>query len=140
MKIKIKKVHENAVIPKYGKFGDAGLDLTAVSWKELDSGAIEYDIGLQIEIPEGYVGLVFPRSSIQKFGMRLANAVGVVDSGYRGNLLCTFKIAEDSLPTYNIGDRVAQLIILPHPYIDLVEVDNLSTSERGEGRYGSTGK
>lgn len=139
MKVKIKKIHPDAVVSQYAKEGDAGLDLTAISVNMLESGAFEYATGLQIEIPEGYVGFVFPRSSIHKTGMRLANSVGVIDSGYRGEILCTFK--EDAkLPLYSVGDRVAQLIILPYPNIQLEEVDELSQTERGEGRYGSTGK
>jgi dUTP pyrophosphatase len=92
MKVKIKKLHEDAVIPSYGKPGDAGMDLTAVSVtidKEL--GTITYGTGLAIEIPEGHVGLVFPRSSNRKKDLYLTNHVGVIDSGYRGEIMFSFK-------------------------------------------------
>jgi dUTP pyrophosphatase len=85
MKVNIKKLDEKAVIPKYAKNGDAGLDLVAISRKETDN-YIEYGTGLAIEIPDGFVGLLFPRSSISKMGLSLANSVGVVDSGYRGGI------------------------------------------------------
>lgn len=82
MKVKIKKLHPDAVIPVYAKAGDAGLDLTAISesWNEDDS-MVTYDTGLAVEIPEGHVGLLFPRSSVSKTRLNLANSVGVIDSG-----------------------------------------------------------
>lgn len=81
MKVKIKKLHENAVIPQYSKIGDAGLDLTAVDekWND-DNTMVTYDTGLAVEIPEGFVGLLFPRSSVSKTSLNLANSVGVIDS------------------------------------------------------------
>lgn len=91
MKVKIKKLHENAVIPSYSKNGDAGMDLTATS-KEFDSdGNIVYGIGLAFEIPKGFVGLLFPRSSNAKKDLLLSNSVGVLDSGYRGEVMFKFK-------------------------------------------------
>jgi dUTP pyrophosphatase len=80
MIIKIKKLHPDAVIPKYAHATDAGLDLVAISKKVDDNGNIEYDTGLAIEIPDGHVGLIFPRSSISKIDLSLSNAVGVIDS------------------------------------------------------------
>ena len=142
MNIKIKKLHPEAVIPSYSKEGDAGLDLTAVtmtSVNEENYGYLEYDTGLSIEIPENHVGLVFPRSSISNTGLILANAVGVVDSNYRGPIKCRFKAIPNS-NVYNSGDRVAQLIILPIPQITFEEVEELSTTERGNKGFGSTGK
>ena len=141
MNIKIKKLHPEAVIPSYSKEGDAGLDLTAVtmtSVNEENYGYLEYDTGLSIEIPEGHVGLVFPRSSISNTGLILANAVGVVDSNYRGPIKCRFKAIPNS-NVYNSGDRVAQLIILPIPQVTFEEVEELSTTERGSKGFGSTG-
>ena len=90
MKIKIKKIHKNAVIPSYTTTGDAGLDLICIS-KEIKSQYIEYDTGLSMEIPTGYVGLLFSRSSVSKTSHILANGVGVVDSGYRGSIKLRYK-------------------------------------------------
>ena len=91
MKVKIKKLHPDAVIPAYAKPGDAGMDLTAVSIKIDEYGNICYGTGLAFEIPEGYVGLVFPRSSNCKKGVILTNCVGVIDSGYRGEVSFKFR-------------------------------------------------
>lgn len=145
MDIKIKKLNENAVIPKYAKEGDAGLDLTATSYEydELKDNHI-YGTGLAIEIPKGYVGLIFPRSSNRKTNSYLTNHVGVIDSGYRGEIILTFKDRDSKtllLPysPYQVGDRIGQLIILPYPQINLVESEELSDTERGTGGHGSTG-
>lgn len=91
MEVKIKKLHKDAVIPKYAKKGDAGLDLTAVSYEFDEYGNVVYHTGLAFEIPEGYVGLIFPRSSICKKDLSLTNAVGVLDSGFRGEVTAKFK-------------------------------------------------
>lgn len=157
MQVKIKKLVENAVIPSYSKQGDAGLDLTAVKKNYDIDGNTVYYTGLSFEIPDGFVGLLFPRSSNSKTDLRLTNSVGVLDSGYRGEVM--FKYRNDSFGTmnpmlknslangeigfsgeYEAGDRVGQLIILPYPKIELVEVEELSETERGEGGYGSSGK
>ena len=91
MEVKIKRLYENAIIPQYAKAGDAGLDLTAVDYYYDLEGNVVYHTGLAIEIPEGYVGLIFPRSSICKKDLSLTNAVGVIDSGYRGEITMKFK-------------------------------------------------
>tara|TARA_R110000868_G_scaffold79803_1_gene226939 strand:+ start:39 stop:563 length:525 start_codon:yes stop_codon:yes gene_type:complete len=103
MNVKIKKVHANAKIPTYGKPGDAGMDLTCVTVSYAD-GCIVYDTGIQIEIPEGYVGLLFPRSSLSKLDIMLTNHVGVIDSGYRGNIMFKYK------PTKEHYDAAKNLI------------------------------
>jgi len=141
MKIKVKKINENAVIPKYSKPGDAGLDLTAVSIVSNTTFQVIYDTGLAIEIPEEHVGLIFPRSSICNYELDLSNSVGVVDSGYRGTIRFVFNKTNglDSLK-YKVGDRIGQLLILPYPEIELVEVNELNDSERGHKGFGSTGK
>ena len=143
LNVNIKKLDERAVIPKYAKPGDAGMDLTAISWERDDYDNFVYGTGLAIEIPEGYVGLLFPRSSNRKTNVYMTNHVGVIDSGYRGEIMITYKDRDYDggmrLPYY-IGDRVAQLIIIPYPTINLVEVEELSKTERGEGGHGSTGK
>jgi len=138
MKVKIKKLHPKAVIPNYAKAGDAGMDLVITSIINENKQDISYGFGLSMEIPEGFVGLVFPRSSIRKYDLFLSNAVGVIDSGYRGELQATFK--KTGLHKYEVGDRGAQIMILPYPEIEFEEVDKLSNTERGEGGFGSTGK
>lgn len=147
MEVKIKKLNDKAVIPTYAHSTDAGLDLTAISYEYKEEYDCDvYGTGLAIEIPEGYVGLIFPRSSNRKTNSYLTNSVGVIDSGYRGEIMISFKNRDVSFFTdkhirpYNVGDRVAQLIIIPYPSIKLVEVNELSDSERGEGGHGSTGK
>lgn len=140
MKIKIKKLHENAVIPTYAKHGDAGMDLTATSKSYDENNNVVYGTGLAVEIPEGYVGLVFPRSSICKKDLFLTNSVGVIDSGYRGEIMTKFKHTDNLPVEYRVGERIAQLIILPHPYIEFELADELSKSERGTGGYGSSGR
>ena len=141
MKVKIKKVHPNAVKPKYAKENDAGMDLVATSIIENTSFQITYGLGIAMEIPDGMVGLVFPRSSIRNTELMLSNSVGVIDAGYRGELQATFNKLNglDSI-AYNVGDRIAQIIIVPHPVVQFVEVDELSESKRGNGGFGSTGK
>ena len=174
MQVKVKKLSENAVVPTYGKPGDAGQDLTAIT-KHFDAeGNAVYGTGLAFEIPEGFVGLLFPRSSNAKKDLLLTNSVGVIDSGYRGEVMFKFKpaafFADDAwaepgtignvsqtfdytiLPKghnqshdyepefYEVGDRVGQIIIMPYPQVTFEEVSELSSTERGEGGYGSTGK
>lgn len=137
MQVKIKKLHDLVEIPTYAKKGDAGMDLTAVSIEKDAYGNAVIHTGLAVEIPEGYVGLVFPRSSISKYDMHLRNSVGVIDSGYRGEIMLKFSFLEDGA-LYQMGDKIAQLIILPYPQITFEEVDELSETERGEGGFGST--
>lgn len=140
MKVNVKKLCEDAVIPSYAQEGDAGLDLTAVSIRRDDYGNLEYGIGLAIEIPEGFEGQIRPRSSIRKTGLAISNTPGTVDSGYRGELMVNFRIIDDAGSIYEVGDRVAQLVIKPVPHVELVEVETLSETKRGAGAYGSTGK
>ena len=140
MEVKVKKLHKDAVIPTYARLGDAGLDLTAISVEMDENCNHVYHTGLAIEIPQGYVGLIFPRSSISKTDMCLRNSVGVIDSGYRGEITFKFKRFVDGVKLYNEGDRVGQLIIIPYPNITLVESDELSETERGQGGYGSSGR
>jgi dUTP pyrophosphatase len=143
MQVKIKKLNENAVIPSYAKNGDAGMDLVATSIISETDTQITYGVGLALEIPEGFVGLIFPRSSIRKTRLQLSNSVGVIDSGYRGELQATFnKVNQNSQSEndYKVGDRIAQIMIIPHPYVDFIQVEELNNTERGEGGFGSTGK
>jgi dUTP pyrophosphatase len=152
MEIKFKKLHENAVLPSYAKEGDAGLDLTAtsaVSVADAENGFyyVEYGTGLAVEIPQGYFGYLLPRSSISKTGLIMANPPGLIDSGYRGEIKMRFKIdgkafdeLADKMAKYGVGDKIGQLMILPYPQIEPTFADELSTSERGAGGFGSTGK
>lgn len=153
MKVKFKKLHKDAVIPSYAKPGDAGLDLTAVSITSDETyNNLVYKTGIAVEIPEGYVGLVFPRSSIYKTVVSLINSVGVIDSGFRGEI--TLRFIDNFSPSespgdrfkkftrdfYQVGDKIGQLIIIPYPHIELEEVEELSTTERGENGFGSSGR
>ena len=142
MEVKIKKLVETAITPKYAKIGDAGMDLTATSKWYDDDNNVCYGTGIAMEIPKGYVGLVFPRSSNAKQDLILSNSVGVIDSGYRGEITFKFKLVEDRhlAKDYNVGDRVGQIIILPYPSIDFIGVEQLSETARGNCGYGSSGK
>lgn len=140
-KVKIKRLHKDSVIPKYSKPGDAGMDLVATSKFYDDFDNVCYGTGLAIEIPEGHVGLLFPRSSISKTDLTLRNSVGVIDSGYRGEITFKFNnILMSSCEPYNVKERIGQLIIMPYPTIEFEEVEELSTTERGVQGFGSSGK
>lgn len=140
MKVKIKKLVEDAVVPHYAKSGDAGLDLMATSIEQKGDKII-YHCGLAFEIPQGCFGLVVPRSSNAKKDLLLTNSAGIIDSGYRGEVTAVFHKTRLLHPDlYNVGGRFAQLIILPYPQIEFEEIDELTETERGTGGYGSTGK
>ena len=140
MQVKFKKLDTSAVVPKYAKPGDAGMDLTAVRQISNTTFQATYGTGLAVEIPKGYVGLIFPRSSIRNTELTLSNSVGVVDSGYRGEIQFTFnKLNGLDSWQYKVGDRIGQLLILPYPNIEPIEVAELSSTERGEGGFGSSG-
>lgn len=159
MKVRFKKLHPHAVIPKYANPGDNGLDLVAISKEEVKNPPrgmlglvcdgpmitnlyVEYDTGISVEIPEGHVGLVFPRSSISKKSMMLRNHVGVVDSSYRGTIKLRFgQMAFYPEDYYEIGDKIGQLVIVPAPTIEVEEVEereDLSDTGRGSDGFGST--
>lgn len=143
--VKFKKLNDKAITPRYAKEGDAGLDMFCISEEKTDN-YIEYDTGIALEIPKGYVGLLFPRSSNSKKDLLLCNSVGVVDSGFRGSIRFRFKTVTNGLKvkvntsTYEVGDACGQLMIIPYPTVELHEVDQLSDTERGEGGFGSTNK
>lgn len=139
MILKFKKLSDNAVLPSYAKEGDAGLDLTVTESREDTlNHVVKVKFGISVEIPVGHVGLIFPRSSIYKKGLYLSNSVGVIDSGYRGELMANFYDfgVED---TYEVGERCAQMIIVPYPIIESEWSESLSSTERGSGGFGSTG-
>ncbi|MFW5847037.1 MAG: dUTP diphosphatase [Nanoarchaeota archaeon] len=138
LQVKIKKLHPNAKIPHYANFGDAGMDIYAIS-KEENEKYISYKTGLSFELPQGHVMLIFPRSSLSKKDLVLANSVGVLDSGYRGELECRFKKIGNKNEIYNIGEKIGQIIILPFPKINFQEVEKLDESLDRGGGFGSTG-
>ena len=139
--VKVKKLSDNAVIPSYSKVGDAGMDLTITREIENTSYSVSYGFGISMEIPKNFVGLVFPRSSVRNQDLILSNCVGVIDSGYRGELQATFKKTNGLYSfKYKVGERGAQIIILPYPQVKMVESDVLSDTERGTGGFGSTGQ
>ena len=138
VKIKFKKLNKRAEIPFYAKDGDAGMDLVATTLVRT-SKFFEYGTDLAMEIPKGYVGLLFPRSSISKTDHFLRNSVGVIDSGYRGEIKLRMSIPALGETEYVIGDKVGQLILMKLPWVEVEEVDELSDTDRGEGGFGSTG-
>lgn len=140
MKVKLKKLNENVKLPVYAKTGDAGLDIKATRIESENNYSITYGTDLCIEVPFGYVGLIFPRSSIRNYDLSLSNCVGVVDSGYRGEIMATFKKTKLDGMYYDVDDKIMQIIILPYPSIEFEFADELSETERGEGGFGHTGK
>ena len=164
MKVKTKIIDVNINTPKlsYAKEGDAGIDLTATSKWYDEHGNVCFGTNRAFEIPKGYVGLLFPRSSNSKQQLLLSNSVGVIDSGYRGEVMLKFKSSASSFSlkslfklifnqdakitiinnvktSYNVGERIGQIIILPYPQIEFEEAEELSETERNTGGYGSTG-
>ncbi len=159
MEVKIKKLYEDSILPTKAHATDAGYDLYAHSKSYDNDGNVVYGSGVAMEIPKGYVGLVFPRSSNAKKDLILSNSVGVIDSGYRGEISFKFKknlklrteygtmgfdneieLVKGGYKDYSLRDRIGQIIIMPYPEIEFVEVDELSDSDRGDGSYGSSGK
>ena len=150
LNVKIQKLHKDAVIPKYETNGAVGMDLTAVSVEYDRYGNLVVGTGLAIQLPEGYYADLRPRSSISKYDLVLANSIGTVDADYTGELILKFKpsdyfaVNRDDVygdgEIYKVGDRVAQLLILPYPKINFIEVDELDKTERGDKGFGSTGK
>lgn len=143
MDIICRKIHPDAVLPFYASEGAAAMDLTAVSCVSERPFLYEYGTGLSIEIPKGFVGLLFPRSSISKYAQRLSNCVGVIDSDYRGEIKFKFDIDVDmdhSMPAsiYRKGDRIGQLMIVAIPHFNMVEGE-LNVTKRGAQGFGSTG-
>ncbi len=142
LEIKFKRLVAHAELPQYSREGDAGLDLVATDcYHDRDYDFTEYGTGLAVQIPEGYVGLLFPRSSISKTAHSLANSVGVVDSNYRGEIKLRFRTKEGREDLeYGVGDKVAQLIIIPYPSLQPIESLDLDESNRGSNGFGSSGK
>jgi dUTP pyrophosphatase len=142
MELPFKRLRPEALLPAYAKAGDAGLDLT--STVDIVVGPGERALiptGLAVAIPEGFAGLVLPRSGLaSRSGLTLANSPGLIDSGYRGEVTCSVVNLDPDAPVeIRRGDRIAQLLIVPTPLVEPVWAENLPESERGEGGFGSTG-
>ena len=162
MEVKIKKLVPEAVIPTYAKSGDTGMDIICTSVEyDAKMDCYIYHTGLAFEVPSGYGLFMFARSSNRKKDVYLPNGVGILDSGYRGEMLFCYKdrnsaytktavkgimdevtISLNALEyaPYKVGDKIGQIVIMPYPQINFVEADTLSDSERGEGGFGSTGE
>lgn len=143
MKLKVKRLVPDAKLPTKATEGSNGLDIYATAMIRTDK-FVEYRTGLSFEIPKGYVGLLFSRSSVSNKPMVLANSVGVIDSDYRGEVTFRFKIIESNKflkyeDLYKEGDRIGQLLLVENPEIELEEVKDLSETKRGSGSYGSSG-
>ena len=143
MVVKFKRLVDNAIMPIRGTVGSAGIDLTAIQitteTNEVGEVILVYHTGLSVEIPEGYCGLLFMRSSVSKKAISMCNAVGVIDSDYRGEITGKFRTTTNVVPSvYQNGERFAQLVIVPLLNYTIEEAETLGTTERGEGSYGST--
>jgi dUTP pyrophosphatase len=136
------KLTTTATTPTRATPGSAGIDLYADHDVLVSCGSsVMLGTGIAVEVPGGYVGLLMVRSSVGKAGVSLANSVGVIDSDYRGEIkLCLAYTAGNGGHYILRGDKVAQLVVIPAPIFDLVEVDALSSTGRGDGGFGSTGK
>ena len=141
MKVKIKKTHPNGKIPTYATDGSGAFDFYSAEDVKVGNGQVRnINLGVALEIPQGHVLLLFPRSSIGiKTCLRMANSVGVIDSDYRGTIHAMYENIFCVPHHINQGDRIAQGIIVPIPKVEFEEVEELSTTERGDGGFGSTG-
>lgn len=135
------RLSDGAELPRYAHEGDAGLDLRITHDVTLEPVArATVGTGLAVEIPQGCVGLVFPRSGLaSKHGITLSNSVGVIDSGYRGEIGVTLLNQSDETTTLDAGTRVCQLIVMPFVPCELVPCEELTETERGAAGFGSTG-
>jgi len=151
MQLKVKKLHKDAVLPRYASAGAACFDLHAIGSVQLElnnSRTQRFRTGLSFEIPKGWVMLIFSRSGHGfKFDTRLANCVGVIDADYRGEVMVKLTFDGDMdgsdevnpVPFFGQNDRIAQAMLVQIPQVELVEVDELSDTVRGSGGFGSTG-
>ena len=144
MEIKIKRLNERAKIPTFGTEFSAGADLYCAEEHEISvCGGQKCSIGtgISMEIPEGYVGLVFARSGLAcKNGLRLCNSVGVIDADYRGEIKVVLHNDSEYVREIKPGERVAQMIVMPYPKVSFIEVEELSDTVRGESGFGGTGR
>jgi dUTP pyrophosphatase len=138
MKLKVKKLNDKAALPYKATSGSAAFDVTATSLKRDANGNLVYGLGIALEVPQGYYGALVNRSSIREKDLRIMQ--GTIDSDYRGEVKAVFTETSHPAKIYAVGDRVAQLLILPVPQIEVVESSELSETTRGNGGFGSTGK
>jgi dUTP pyrophosphatase len=139
----VRRLREEAVIPSRAHDGDAGLDLHAAEGATIAPGArVSVGTGIAIEIPEGHAGLVLPRSGLAaRHGIALVNAPGLIDSGYRGEVRILLLNTDPDAPfEISVGDRIAQLLVIPFTAVTPVEAHALAASARGGGGFGSTGR
>ena len=129
---------DSGISPSKAYKTDVGFDLTALSVKKVKGDYI-YETNAQLILPTGYGASLRPRSSIRNYGIVLSNAVGVIDSGYRGSIQATFNYYGSTKQRYAVGDRIGQLVILPYPQVEFEEVEELSETIRGNGGFGSSG-
>ena len=144
VKVRFKKLNENATVPSYGSKSAAGADIYACTEGEnivIAPGETKMvHTGIALEIPEGYAGLVYARSGIAtKRGLAPANKVGVIDSDYRGEIMVSLHNHSSDVQEITDGERIAQLVIAPYLAVEFSQVDELSDTERGSGGFGSTG-
>ena len=142
MKIQFKKLNDYAVIPQKAHDTDAGFDLTAlyiIGDGEL-SDTITCGTGIAVSIPDGYVGFLCSRSSIYKYDLIQNNSVGIIDSGYHGELIFKFRKQQPFINSYKVGDRIGQLVIVKLPEIEFEQVEEFEESSRGVDGFGSTGR
>jgi dUTP pyrophosphatase len=143
MELRVARLRDDARLPSRAHDGDAGLDLHAAEAARIEPGErASVGTGIAVEVPEGYAGLVLPRSGLAaRHGIALANAPGLIDSGYRGEVRILL-LNTDRSETFEIkpGDRIAQLVIAPVGGLEPVEVAELAPSSRGEGGFGSSGR
>jgi dUTP pyrophosphatase len=141
IELPIQRLHADAVVPQRAYTGDAGLDLASCERVELNPGERALvGTGLAVAIPEGYAGFVQPRSGLAaRHGLTVVNSPGLVDSGYRGELRVVLLNTDRTEPfVVEPGMRIAQLVVLPIPEVELVEVAELPSSERGVRGFGSS--
>jgi len=142
MELKIKRLYRDSIMPIKATEWAAGIDLYANNNSTTEQGLIKWGTGVAVEIPRGFVGLLVPRSSICKTSLMMKNGVGIIDSDYRGELFIQFRYTDfgdlGNAIQYSKGDRIAQLVILPCPHLELVESSILTETLRGEGGFGST--
>lgn len=153
VEIKVLKLHEDAVLPSAARESDAGFDLVAIDDGKVEDTYIEYRTGIAIETPPGYHTEIFPRSSVSKTDLVLANSIGLVDEGYRGEILVRFKALPKSRESawgqckefweprrFRRGDRIAQLVVRKTEQATFNWSEDLSSTHRGTGGFGSTDK
>lgn len=146
MQLKVKKLTPESVLPKYANDGSNGLDLT-VTAVVIHPEYAEFRTGIAVEIPKGYVGLLVPRSSVSEKNLVMANSCGIIDENYRGEISMRFKVLDSTShgafkysKLYAQGERCGQLLVIPCPKLEVMEVESLDETVRGTGGFGSTGK